>query len=85
MTIGMYVVAPQPDTAAFFIKSSHESVSNVYPLIVSRELLNKKLPWQQMHMQKYVELLDALFSISSVVIRKLLGDHFILELPVIIV
>jgi hypothetical protein len=42
--LGMYIMAPEPNSTAYYINSSHQSVClYVYPLIVGRHLLGKNV------------------------------------------
>jgi hypothetical protein len=67
MKLGMYIMAPEPISAAYFINPSHHSVClNVYPTL---SLLGNgsvdTFPWQRIQ-TTIEELLEASFSIRSV-------------------
>jgi hypothetical protein len=66
MKLGMYIMAPEPISTAYFINPSHQSVClYVYPLLLLGSGSVETLPWQQIH-ATIEELLDVLFSLQSV-------------------
>jgi hypothetical protein len=53
MKPGMYIMAPEPISTAYFINPSHQSVClYVYSPIVARQRLGKTLPWQRIYTQQ---------------------------------
>jgi hypothetical protein len=45
MNLGMYIIAPEPISTAYFINLSHQSVClYVYPFIIARQRLGKVNP-----------------------------------------
>jgi hypothetical protein len=67
MKLGMYIMAPEPISTAYFINPSHQSVClYVYPLIVARQRLGKNITAETNTQVTIEELLDASFSIWPV-------------------
>jgi hypothetical protein len=68
MKFGVYIVAPEPITTAYFINPSHQSVClYVYPLnVVARQRLGKNVTAATNTHATIEELLDASFSMRSV-------------------
>jgi hypothetical protein len=53
MKQGMYIMAPEHNSAAYFMYLSYLSVClYAYPSIVARQRLGKMLPRQRIHKQK---------------------------------
>jgi hypothetical protein len=45
MKLSMYIMAPEPISAAYFLNPSHQSMHLcVYPLLVARQRLGKHVP-----------------------------------------
>jgi hypothetical protein len=76
MKLGMYTVAPEAISTAYFINPSHQSVClYVYPTIVARQRLWKNVT-QATNIHVTIELS---FSMRSMYERKV-GDQFLPEL-----
>jgi hypothetical protein len=83
MKLGMYIMLPEPVSAAYFINSSHPSVRlYVYPLIVARQRLGENFTAATNTYAKIEELLDESFSMRSVSCQNKVGNHFFVELLV---
>jgi hypothetical protein len=66
MKLGMYIMAPEPISATYFLNLSHQSVFlYVYPSIVARQRLSKNVAVTNAH-ATIEELLDTSFSVRSV-------------------
>jgi hypothetical protein len=66
MKLGMYIMAPEPISTAYFIDPSHRSVClYVYPTIFSRQQLDKNVT-AATNTHETIELLDASFCMRSV-------------------
>jgi hypothetical protein len=66
LELGMYIMAPEPISAAYFINPSHQSVClYVYPRIVARQRLGKSVTTETNTDAAIEELLD-LFSMRPV-------------------
>jgi hypothetical protein len=73
MKLDMYIMAPEPISAAYFINTSHQSV---YPCIVARQWLGKKVTKATNTRTTIEELLEAPFSMQSVSYARRVGDYF---------
>jgi hypothetical protein len=63
----MYIMAPEPVSTAYYINPSHQSVCiYVYPLIVARQRLGKKVTAATNTNATIEKLLDVSFSMRSV-------------------
>jgi hypothetical protein len=63
MKLGMYIMANEPISMAYFINSSHQSLCQyVYPPIVARQQLSKNITMVTNTHATIEELLDVLFS-----------------------
>jgi hypothetical protein len=74
MKLGMYIIAPEPISTAYFINPSHQSVClYVYPLIVAKQRLGRRiLAATNTHVIE--ELLDESFPMSSVSYQRKADD-----------
>jgi hypothetical protein len=82
MKLGVYIMAPEPISMAYFINPSHQFVY-VYPPITARQQLGKNVTVATYTYRVIEELLDALFSMWSVSYQREVGDQFFPELVVI--
>jgi hypothetical protein len=70
-----YITAPEPISIAYFINPSHQSVClYVYPPIVARQQLGKNVTASTNTYAAIEELMDASFSMRSVVHQRKAGD-----------
>jgi hypothetical protein len=70
-------MAPEPISTAFFINPSHKSVClYLYPLIVARQRLGKKLPQQRIYTQQRIVV-----GVVSYAVRVVSGESRRLVLP----
>jgi hypothetical protein len=77
MKFGMYIMAPEPISTAYFVNPSRQPVClYVYPTIVARKRLGKNATVATNTHATLEELLDALFSMRSVLYEKKVGYHF---------
>jgi hypothetical protein len=75
MKLGMYIMAPEPVSLAYFINPSHQSLCPyVYPPIVARQQLDKNVTVATNTHVTIEELLDASFSMPSVLYQMKIGD-----------
>jgi hypothetical protein len=69
MKLGMHIIAPQIISRAYFINSYHQSVCvNVYAFIVAGQRLGKNVTAATNTRRTVKELLEALFSVRSVLV-----------------
>jgi hypothetical protein len=67
MKFGMYIMAPEPISMAYFTNPSHQSVClYVYPPIIARQRLGKNVTAATNSHATIKELLDASYSVRSV-------------------
>jgi hypothetical protein len=84
MKPGMYIMASEPISTAYFINPSHQSVYvYVYPLSLLGNGSVKTLSRQWTH-ATIEELLDASFTMRSVSYRGKVGDYFFSE-PIVLI
>jgi hypothetical protein len=75
MKLGMYIMAPEPISVAYFINPSHYSVClYVYPPIVARQRLDKNVTAAMNACATIEELLDISFSMQSLLYQRKVGD-----------
>jgi hypothetical protein len=74
MKFGMYIMAPQPISVAYFINPSHQSVSVCVSPIVARQRLSKEVTAATNTSATIEELLDASFSMRSVLYQRKVGN-----------
>jgi hypothetical protein len=78
--LGTYITAPELISTAHYINPSHQSVRlYVYPLIVTRQWIDKNAA-AATNTYATIELLDASFSVRSVLYQREVGDLFFPEL-----
>jgi hypothetical protein len=71
---GMYIMAPEPILAAYFINLSYQSVCMyVYP-IVARQGLGKNVTTAKNTRATLDELLEALFSVRAMSYQRKVGE-----------
>jgi hypothetical protein len=71
MKLGMYIMATEPISTAYFINPSHQSLClYVYPTIVARQRLGKNITAATNTHTIIGELLDASFSMQSVLYQR---------------
>jgi hypothetical protein len=81
MKLGMYIMAPEPISTAYFINPSHQSVCLfVYPLIVARQRPSKNDTAATNKHATVAELLDASCSMRSVSYQSKVGEKVFPEL-----
>jgi hypothetical protein len=84
MKLGMYIMAPEPISMAYFINPSHQSVClYVYPPIIARERLGKNVTAAMNTHATIEELLEVSFSTRFVSHQSKVGDKFLTELLVL--
>jgi hypothetical protein len=77
MKLGMYIMAPEPISAVYFINSSHQFVClQVYPPIIARQWLGKIVTAAMNTCVTVEELLGVLFSMWPVSYQRKVGDYF---------
>jgi hypothetical protein len=75
MKLGMYIIAPELISTAYFINLSHQSVClYTYPHIVARQRLGKNVIAATNTHATIEELLEASFSVRSVSYQRKVGD-----------
>jgi hypothetical protein len=73
--LGMYIMAPEPISTAYFINPSHQRVClYVYPPIVAGQQLGKNVIAATNTHEIIEELLDASFCMRSVSQQRKVGD-----------
>jgi hypothetical protein len=86
MKLGIYIMAPEPISTAYFENPSHQSVClYVYPPVVARQQLSKKVTASTTIQATVEELLDVSFSMLSGSSQRKVGDYFFPELIACIV
>jgi hypothetical protein len=73
MKLGMYTMALEPISTAYFISPSHQSVSVCVPLIVARKRLGTNATAATNIHSTAEEFLDASFSMPSVSYQRKVG------------
>jgi hypothetical protein len=74
----MYIMAPEPTSAVYFMNPSHQSV---YPRVAAWQQLRKNIT-KAANTCTTIELLDVLFSMWSVLFQRKVGELFFPELLV---
>jgi hypothetical protein len=75
MNLGMYILAPEPISTAYFINPSHQSVClYVYPPIFARQRLGKKVTMTRNTQATIEEMLDASSTVRSLSYQRNIGD-----------
>jgi hypothetical protein len=78
MKLGMYIMAPELISTAYFTNPSHQSVCMyVYPTTVAKQRIDNNISATNRH--ELIELSDALFSMRSVSYQKKVGEYFFPE------
>jgi hypothetical protein len=73
----MYIMAPKPISAMYFVNHSHWSVClHVYPTVVARQWLSKNHIVVMNTCATMVELLDASLSVGSMLYQRKVGVSF---------
>jgi hypothetical protein len=75
MKLGMYAMAPEHISVAYFINLSHYSAClYMYPPYIAREWLSKNVTVAMNAHATVEEMLDALFSVRSVSYQRNIGN-----------
>jgi hypothetical protein len=75
MKRGMYIMAREHISTAYFINPSHQSVClYVYPRVIARQRLGKNVTAETNTHETIEELSDASFSMRSVSYQRKIGD-----------
>jgi hypothetical protein len=74
MKLGMYIMAPEPTSSAYFINPSHQSVALIaYPSLVARQLLVKNFTAETSR-HKNRRIVECIFFYDVRVVKGKLGD-----------
>jgi hypothetical protein len=80
LKLGMYIMAPEPISTAYFINPSHQSFClYVYPPLVARQHLGKSFTAAR-NTYAIEDLLDSSLCMRSVSYQRKIGDLFFPEL-----
>jgi hypothetical protein len=83
MKLGMYIMAPEPISTAYFINPYKQSVCQyVYPPIIARQWHGKNITAAMNTHATIEKLLEASFSTRSMSYQRNAEDKFFPELPV---
>jgi hypothetical protein len=86
MKLGMFIMAPEPISTAYFINPSHQSVClYVYPVIVARQRLGKKVTAATNTHTTIEGLFEATFSMRSMSYQRKIGHQLFPELLVLFI